>query len=209
MRAAHAAANEGKVSDPLVNIVVDAGTFARVMVDAGLADDAGVLDELMADPDLESVRCETANGLVLHPHHVLRAALAGHIRRVVVDSDGSSSIKVAGSDCSPVRHVRLHCCWSGTASIRAAISKPSGVRSITPTNGPTVVSPIKSMPERDVVATTERNIARSSGRNAPPTARPTPSDQTAPSCSPSVPTHRSSSPMTMSPGSTIRLKTSG
>ena len=32
-------------------------------------------------------RCETTNGVQLHSHDVLRAALAGHVRRVVVDAD--------------------------------------------------------------------------------------------------------------------------
>ena len=132
-RAAHAAAEAGRTSDPLVNIIVDAGTFARVMADAGLASDVnvygddvdpftgladtddllnGLTSELTADlcdddldaghdaddlgrvsaaavsPDLESLRCETTNGVVLHPHHLLRAALSGHVRRVVIDSAG-------------------------------------------------------------------------------------------------------------------------
>jgi hypothetical protein len=45
------------------------------------------LADLVADPDaFARMRCETANGTPLHPHDVLRAALAGHIRRVVVDA---------------------------------------------------------------------------------------------------------------------------
>lgn len=124
-RAAHAAADDGKVADPLVNIVVDAATFASVMTDAGLAtevnldgesvdpftglaDNDELLDDLvdnlvddlrpvddddgLGDPaqrtDLESVRCETTNGVALRPRDVLRAALSGHVRRVVLDADG-------------------------------------------------------------------------------------------------------------------------
>lgn len=50
-------------------------------------------DELLglltdASADLTTRRCETADGVVLHPHDVLRAALAGYVRRVVVDTDG-------------------------------------------------------------------------------------------------------------------------
>ena len=42
----------------------------------------------MADPDsLASRRCETSTGQILDPHTVLRAALAGHIRRVVLGAD--------------------------------------------------------------------------------------------------------------------------
>jgi hypothetical protein len=35
---------------------------------------------------LATRRCETTTGVAVHPHDVLRAALAGHVRRVVVDA---------------------------------------------------------------------------------------------------------------------------
>ena len=93
---------------PLVNLVVDHRTMALVLADAGLAPTttlAGdpidpftglpahatgdLLADLVADPDaFARMHCETANGTPLHPHDVLRAALAGHIRRVVVDAQG-------------------------------------------------------------------------------------------------------------------------
>lgn len=96
----------GTTSDPLVNIVIDADTWARILAQSGLApittldgqpidpftglarpDD--LLDELAMSPEsLADRRCETTNGVTLHPHDVLRAALAGHIRRVVVDAAG-------------------------------------------------------------------------------------------------------------------------
>jgi hypothetical protein len=48
-----------------------------------------LLADLVADPDaFARMRCETGNGTRLHPHDVLRAALAGHVRRVVVDARG-------------------------------------------------------------------------------------------------------------------------
>ncbi len=92
--------------DPLVNLVVDHRTWAMVLADAGLAPTStfsgdpidpftglpvhatgDLLADLIADPDaFARMRCETANGTPLHPHDVLRAALAGHIRRVVVDA---------------------------------------------------------------------------------------------------------------------------
>ncbi len=96
----------GSPTDPLVNIVIDAHTWARLLIDSGLGTDAtlagdvvdpftgvGCPDELLglltdATADLATRRCETADGVVLHPHDVLRAALAGHVRRVVVDTDG-------------------------------------------------------------------------------------------------------------------------
>lgn len=64
-RTAAAAENVGTVSDPLVNIVVDASTWGEPLAASGL----------------------TPAGIALHPHDVLRAALAGHVRRVIVDSN--------------------------------------------------------------------------------------------------------------------------
>jgi hypothetical protein len=93
---------------PLTNLVVDHRTMALVLADAGLAPTTNLagdpidpftglpahstgdlLADLVADPDaFTRMHCETANGTPLHPHDVLRATLAGHIRRVVVDTQG-------------------------------------------------------------------------------------------------------------------------
>ena len=84
----------------------DQRTWALVLADAGLAPTTtlsgdpidpftglaahttgDLLADLVADPDaFARMHCETATGTPLHPHDVLRAALAGHIRRVVVDA---------------------------------------------------------------------------------------------------------------------------
>ena len=105
-RRAAAADGLGDTGDPLVNVVIDDTTWARVLTESGLAPEttlAGepvdpftglarpgeLLDDLVAAPErLHDVRCETTNGVALHPHDVLRAALAGHVRRVVVDAAG-------------------------------------------------------------------------------------------------------------------------
>lgn len=99
-------ADAPRATDPLVNLVVDHHTWAMMLADAGLAPTSSLtgdpidpftglavrttgdlLADLIADPDLFArMRCETSNGTPLHPHDVLRAALAGHIRRVVVDA---------------------------------------------------------------------------------------------------------------------------
>ncbi len=110
MRRANAAlddvADRPRAPDHLVNLLVDQRTWAMVLADAGLAPTSGLtgdpvgpftglpahttgdlLADLVADPDaFARMRCETSNGTPLHPHNVLRAALAGHIRRVVVDA---------------------------------------------------------------------------------------------------------------------------
>lgn len=95
------------VADPLVNIVIDASSWAKLLASTGLfpstgstsSDDPSTGDVHVADPDLltelldspvplSERRCETSTGIQIHPHDVLRAALAGHVRRVVVDSAG-------------------------------------------------------------------------------------------------------------------------
>lgn len=104
-RTAATAGVQGAPAETIVNIVVDSATFGRVLATAGLAPTATggapvdpftglparnpLLADLMADPaGLDSIRCETDRGVPVHPHDVLRAALAGHVRRVVLDSDG-------------------------------------------------------------------------------------------------------------------------
>jgi Domain of unknown function (DUF222) len=94
----------GRSPEPLVNIVIDDATWARMLADerisadtaidgqpvdpfTGLANPSGLLAELMNDPDeLLARRCETTTGVRVSAEHVLRAALAGHVRRAVVDA---------------------------------------------------------------------------------------------------------------------------
>jgi hypothetical protein len=105
-RQAATANGVGSTADPLVNIVIDADTWARLLAQAGLAPTRNLdgdtvdpftglarptdlLEELVDCPDeLDTRRCETTSGVALHPHDVLRAALAGHVRRAVVDAAG-------------------------------------------------------------------------------------------------------------------------
>ncbi|MDW3213320.1 MAG: HNH endonuclease signature motif containing protein [Ilumatobacteraceae bacterium] len=91
-----------------MNIVCHEATLGDVMAGAGLTlpngrqldvDDFGgvSLDEMVGelaggsadDPAaLLDRRCETAEGTQIHPTLLLRALLTGHVRRVVVDTDG-------------------------------------------------------------------------------------------------------------------------
>lgn len=102
-RAAAQAGDIGTVAEPLVNIAVDAATWGRILIAAGLSTDTDLggrpvdpftglavdeSDDLLSDLASCGTRmCETTNGVPLHSHDVLRAALAGHVRRVVVDSE--------------------------------------------------------------------------------------------------------------------------
>lgn len=102
-RAAANAGDIGTAAEPLVNVTVDAATWGRMLLAAGLTT-ATDLDGRPIDPftglaveetdqlltelaDAATRACESTNGVPLHTHDVLRAALAGHVRRVVVDSD--------------------------------------------------------------------------------------------------------------------------
>ena len=101
----HESGRPAPATEPLVNILTDHRTWGQVLANAGLAPDATLageqvdpftglaspeelLAELMSDPDsIGSRRCETSTGQILDPHTVLRAALAGHVRRVVLGAD--------------------------------------------------------------------------------------------------------------------------
>ena len=101
-------ADAPRAPDPLVNVVVDHRTWGLVLAAADLTPTADLwgepvdpftglpattsgdlLADLVADPSaFANLRCETSNGTPLHPHDVLRATLAGHVRRVIVDALG-------------------------------------------------------------------------------------------------------------------------
>jgi Domain of unknown function (DUF222) len=101
----HEAGRPAPATEPLVTILTDHRTWGRMLADRGLAPDATLagervdpftgltspdelLADLMADPgSIGSRRCETSTGQILDPHTVLRAALAGHIRRAVLGAD--------------------------------------------------------------------------------------------------------------------------
>ena len=101
----HEAGRPAPAAEPLVYILMDHHTWGRVLADTGLAPDTTLAGERvdpftgLASPDdlmatlaarpelLDSRRCETSTGQVLDPHTVLRAALAGHIRRAVLGAD--------------------------------------------------------------------------------------------------------------------------
>lgn len=99
----------GADPEPLVNIVVDLDTFAALLagentwsprwserrMDAGGCDTDGRVERRRRGAqagsraaDLLRRRCETTDGTPLAPSEVLLAALAGRVRRVVVDDDG-------------------------------------------------------------------------------------------------------------------------
>ncbi len=107
--AAAAASPDGRaLPQPTVHLVVDIDTAHDALAHAGvvlpngdtveLGDDGAIVDdgllpdlaaELADDPErFFRRRCETSTGSRVHPSVVLRSLLTGHVRRVVVDSQG-------------------------------------------------------------------------------------------------------------------------
>lgn len=99
----------GALPEPTVHIVVDERSAHEALTHAGITlpggnvieldDDGGaadpdalladLADELLADPAaFLRRRCHTEQGSPVHPSIVLRALLTGHVRRVVLDSQG-------------------------------------------------------------------------------------------------------------------------
>jgi len=80
----------------VVNVMIDDATFRQMMASAGLLPSVnelrGELGELtgwLSGPaNLNDRKCETSDGVPVHPHDVLRAVLNGYVRRMVVDSNG-------------------------------------------------------------------------------------------------------------------------
>ena len=100
--------------EPVVNIVVDQTTFETHLCRRRL---------LNLRPDLARLgvdlwRCETTSGIALTPDDVLRAAVAGHVRRVVFDSAGivtnlgRRSRLFTGAAAEAVRLQNQHCGWT-------------------------------------------------------------------------------------------------
>jgi len=106
--AANAAADAGlagKLPKIVVNLIFEGNTAGKFLERSGLVlPDGQILDvselpdehvdqllsDLTIDPEaLLTLRCETESGHVVHPVLLLRALLTEHIRRVVVESDGT------------------------------------------------------------------------------------------------------------------------
>jgi hypothetical protein len=77
----------------VVNVVIDHATYRRLLAEAELLPrrvdiNADLADWLGHPDDLMKRRCETADGVPVHPHDVLRMLLDHHVRRVIVDGNG-------------------------------------------------------------------------------------------------------------------------
>jgi hypothetical protein len=104
-RRAHVSAADGKLPDPVVNIVCDQRTLHDLLGRAGivLADGQlldvdsltnaqidAVLAEFVNDPAaMLTRRCETASGQQIPPQLLIRALLTAQVRRVVLDTNST------------------------------------------------------------------------------------------------------------------------
>jgi hypothetical protein len=84
-RAAHSARSGGTGPGFVLNVICDQRTFDEALATAGLVPQPAPDPDA---PDWSERRCETVDGTVLLPADLVRAALHGHIRRIVVNSAG-------------------------------------------------------------------------------------------------------------------------
>jgi hypothetical protein len=75
---------DSKAPTPVVNILVDQRTLEEALARHGIVPEPTDL----ADIDFSQRRCETTSGTAIVPDAVVRAALQGHVRRVVYNSAG-------------------------------------------------------------------------------------------------------------------------
>ena len=75
---------DAKLPKPLVNIIIDQRSFEESLHQHGLGVDP--IDLPQIDPSLR--RSETTTGIVVLPDVAVKAAMTGHVRRVVMDSAG-------------------------------------------------------------------------------------------------------------------------
>jgi Domain of unknown function (DUF222) len=90
-RTAGAMPAEAKRPELVLNLVVSQERFDDEMAAHGLTDsaDGGELEPCgSVNEDLLWQYCETENGVPVHGHDIIRAALTGYIRRVVIDGQG-------------------------------------------------------------------------------------------------------------------------
>lgn len=83
-RAAASTPPGSKPPEPVLDVVVDQGTWQRHLAGRGLLPEP---DDL-AEVELLRRRCETIDGVPIEPDDAFQVAMRGWIRRVVMDSDG-------------------------------------------------------------------------------------------------------------------------
>jgi hypothetical protein len=104
----------GSPAEPLVNLVVDATTFAEALRRC-FGEDVDPVDPA----NVRTRRCETDRGVSVDPLDAVLAAALGRVRRVVLDADGRVTevgraqrlFRGALRDAVLLQHHR--CCWPG------------------------------------------------------------------------------------------------
>ena len=84
---------DATLPEPTLNIVMDATTFEAALAELGIVPMPGnttvVPVAVPFNVPFKHRRSETSSGVLVEPVHAVRAALLGHVRRVVVDGAGN------------------------------------------------------------------------------------------------------------------------
>ena len=79
---------DAKLPELVLNIVVSQERFEHELARYGLIDAIGADRPRHLTEDLLRQYCETENGIAVNGHDIIRAALTGYIRRLVIDGQG-------------------------------------------------------------------------------------------------------------------------
>jgi hypothetical protein len=111
---------DARAPEPVVNLVGDAATFAKVLaIYFGLPIDAATDEVVRELVPLSRRRCATTSGVPVAPNDLLAAAIVGHVRRVVLDSRsvvidlGRTRRLFTGAARFAAHFGRSRCYWPG------------------------------------------------------------------------------------------------
>ena len=167
-----------RTPEPIVNILVDQSVYEAQLA-AMLAGTTGTGPDAA---DVGHLRCRATSGVAVDPADAVVASLVGHVRRVVLDTDGviidlgRRRRLFTGSARS------AHCSKPPSTVINDAsglAASTTDARSTTLTNGVTAAAPTNTTPDHSARAITASNPAATTC-GATPTGDGTPTDPTAP-----------------------------
>ena len=120
-----AAVGSSPAPEPVVNILIDADTYEAAVV--ALANDERLPSLARRPDDIHHRRCETTSGLMLDPIDVVSASLLGHVRRVVIGSDGTvidlgrKSRLFTGAAREAIWMRRRRCVWPSCSRLHCEV----------------------------------------------------------------------------------------
>ncbi|MEY3617834.1 MAG: hypothetical protein RL726_532, partial [Actinomycetota bacterium] len=120
-----AATSSSPAPEPVVNILIDADTYEAAVV--AMANDERLPSLARRPDDIHRRRCETTSGLMLDPIDVVSASLLGHVRRVVIGSDGTvidlgrKSRLFTGAAREAIWMRRRRCVWPSCSRLHCEV----------------------------------------------------------------------------------------